>query len=200
MGTLLLVAVAICQGITGYAAFHVSAKGTKARVGFALVTGLGIVCLIIIGVRNDRSQEVIISGIGSIQAELKISAQSPPPPGSPTVGRVAHFQFDQRQIASSNPQLPFSLEITILTDQLIEKPAFAVTCNGPIAEGDAGVGAGLYTMTEKLITDDKRTFAFRWETPPFTPDAPLRIILFSKTAISCNNLIDARTAQFKIRQ
>lgn len=107
----------------------------------------------------------------------------PPPATPPLVGRIAHFQFSEREITSSNPDLPYSLQITILTDQIIEKPAFLITCNGPIAQGQAGVGAGMYTMTQNMITDDKLSFGFRWATPNFTPETPLIVTLFSKSEI-----------------
>lgn len=117
---------------------------------------------------------------------------------APNVGRVAHFQFSQRHIPSSRQNLPFSLQITILTDVVIENPAFLVTCDGPISEGQAGAGAGVYTMTENLITDDKRSFGFRWAKPDFTPEAPLIVTLFSPAEIHCPELKDARLIKFII--
>jgi hypothetical protein len=117
---------------------------------------------------------------------------------APGVGRVAHFQFAERQITSSNPDLPFELQITILSDQVIEKPAFIVTCTGPISEGQAGVGAGVYTITQNLISDDKLSFGFRWSSPDFTPETPLTVTLFSKSEIHCPELKDARLITFVI--
>jgi hypothetical protein len=117
---------------------------------------------------------------------------------APAVDRVAQFQFAEQQIASSNPNFPYSLQITILTDQVIEKPAFLITCTGRIAQGQAGVGADTYTMTQYLLTDDKLSFGFRWETPDFTPETPLTVTLFSKSKIHCPALRDARLDTFII--
>jgi hypothetical protein len=116
----------------------------------------------------------------------------------PTVGRVAHFQFSEHEIASSDPKLPFALQITILTDQIIEKPAFVITCDGEISRGQAGVGAGVYTMIQQLITDDRHSFGFRWATPDFTPDEPLNVTLFAAGALHCPELKDARLITFVI--
>src|SRR5690242_5029145 len=114
----------------------------------------------------------------------------------PNIGRVAHFQFSERAIASSKPDLPFSLRITTLTDAIIENPAFVITCDGPIAEGHAGAGAGIYIMTENLITYDKRSFGFRWAKPDFIPETPLVVTLFSAGEIHCPELKDARLIKF----
>jgi hypothetical protein len=119
---------------------------------------------------------------------------------SPVVGRVAHFQFNERQIVSSNESLPNALQITILTDEVIEKPAFVLTCDGPIAEGRFFIpGQLIYTMTEQLITDNKRSFGFRFASPSFTPESPIIVTLFSKSEIRCSDLTDARLIQFQIR-
>jgi hypothetical protein len=149
---------------------------------------------------NRRGDSITNSGtiISVPGSNNTITNIAPTQPG-PIVGRVAHFQFTQRQIASSNPDLPFALQITILTDAVIENPAFVITCDGQISEGHAGTGAGVYTMMMKLITDDKRSFGFRWAAPSFVPETPLTVTLFSITEIHCLELKDARLMQFKIR-
>lgn len=66
----ILVAAALCQGATGYWAFHMSAQDKHARWGFAAITGLGIVLVICSGIRTYQSSSHIERSIGHIEKTL----------------------------------------------------------------------------------------------------------------------------------
>lgn len=63
----ILVGVALCQGATGYWAFHMSAQDRRARWGFGIVTGVGIALIIWSGMRTSVSSSHIENGIGQLQ-------------------------------------------------------------------------------------------------------------------------------------
>ncbi|MGA8549030.1 MAG: hypothetical protein WB678_02220 [Stellaceae bacterium] len=74
--------LALCQGITGYWAFHVSvpAKYGRWRWLFGGVTVVGIVLVILTGIRSNQTTTLVLSGIGEIKEELRqqrIPAPSP---------------------------------------------------------------------------------------------------------------------------
>jgi hypothetical protein len=63
----ILVAVALCQGATGYWAFHMSAQDTRARWGFGLVTATGIALIVWSGFRSTATSNHVETGITKIE-------------------------------------------------------------------------------------------------------------------------------------
>jgi hypothetical protein len=183
------------------------------RQKFLWVTVGGLACLfLIVGTisnalthraeqqQADNDKRVLGDKVNALYDQIKELSQKAVQ-SSDVVGRIAHFQFNAQQIASSDPNLPFALQFVILTDQTIEKPAFIVTCDGQISKGNFFIpGQVIYTLTQQLITDDKKSFGFRFATPSFDPNAPLIVTLFSTNKIRCDKLTDARQIQFQIHQ
>lgn len=108
-----------------------------------------------------------------------------PPPGAPPTPIVASVRIaSQLAVASSNPDLPYALEVLIQTTQAIQPVAFLVKCTGEIGDATVGMGAGAYTKTDKGVVEGHPTwYAFEWEAPGFTPDKVIRLTLYSKTFI-----------------
>ena len=99
----ILVGIALCQGATGYWAFHMSTQPEHRfiRYGFAFVTAVGIGLIVWSGIRTTQEQEATNESIGrnmnrgflnitsAIQAlrcpPQKIAAVTPPAQPAPTV-------------------------------------------------------------------------------------------------------------------
>ena len=114
------------------------------------------------------------------------------------VGQVANFRFSSANMPSSDPNMPFLLRFTILTDTIIIKPAFIIICDGPISQGLASSGAGSYSMMKTIMSYDNRSFGFRWDRPDFVPESPITAYILSKELVHCNELKDARLTSFVI--
>jgi hypothetical protein len=91
----------------------------------------------------------------------------------------------QRTVTSTDPNMPYALEVVMQTDQPIEPVAYAVFCSGPVGRGDAYTPTGgVYLQIKNgTINNDPSTFGFEWKSPAFTPDAPIVVRLYSKEYI-----------------
>jgi hypothetical protein len=162
------------------------------KIFWGSVGSISAVTLIAGTISNWTSTEKLRGQLSAFSESLKeLTAQAEK--STAVFGRIAHFQFNTQPIPPSDPNLPFSLQMAILTDETIEKPAFIITCDGPVSKGSFFIpGQVAYTLTQDGLSHDKKQFAFRFATPPFTPDAPLIVTLSSTSAVHCNQLTDAR--------
>jgi len=128
---------------------------------------------------DDALQRKPPQGAGNKQVPEVSSASAQAPPI--LVGmRIA----SQRRGPSTNPGLPFGLEVAIQTDTLIQPVAILLVCDGEIGDGRAGAGDGAYIKTKMgVIQDHANWFLVSWESPPFTPQQPIVVTLFSKASI-----------------
>jgi len=115
-------------------------------------------------------------------ASVPGSPQTVPTPSPILSGiRIA----SQRQIPSDEPSLPFGLEVVVQTDVDIAPVKLAILCDGPIGKGRAQFeAAAVYTMERQgLSRGNENIFVAEWETPAWTPQRPIIVRLFSKSAI-----------------
>lgn len=91
----------------------------------------------------------------------------------------------QKQLFSTNPGLPYALEVIIQTDKTIEPVAFLVKFDGPIGKGNTSIsGDGAYIPITQGVRGEKATnFYFEWLSPPLTPDKIVTIDILSKTYV-----------------
>jgi hypothetical protein len=117
------------------------------------------------------------------------------PPAAPAKPNLASIRIaSQKTVVSTNPNLPFALEVVLQTDQTIQPVSFVFMCDGNVGDGHGGVGAGAYMKTKKGIVDGHPDwFLIEWETPDFEPATPMVVILFSATAI---HVTEVRRAQY----
>jgi hypothetical protein len=104
---------------------------------------------------------------------------------------LAHIRIaSQQTIASTNPALPYGLEVIVQTDQAIQPVAFVFECDGEIGEGRGGlISGGVYSLAGMgVIKDHPNWFVIKWSSPPFLPGTPIRLTLFSKTLIRVTEL------------
>jgi hypothetical protein len=96
----------------------------------------------------------------------------------------------QQTVVSTNPGLPYGLEVIVQTDQAIQPVAFVFECDGEIGEGRGGlVSGGVYSLASiGIIKDHPNWFVVKWSSPPFLPGTPIRLTLFSKTLIRATKL------------
>jgi hypothetical protein len=96
---------------------------------------------------------------------------------------------ETRVVPGEAEEMPYGLEVVMQTSSPVRPVAFVVETDGDIGRGRAvqfNHGKYLrYTRTKQGIpTDHTNWFAFEWETPMFTPDAPIIVSLSSKTPLA----------------
>jgi hypothetical protein len=94
----------------------------------------------------------------------------------------------QKRFADDSYEYPYGLELVIETNHLIQPVAFLVAGDDEIGTGRAvllnGGAYRRYTHTKQGVPPDHPNwFAFEWETPAFTTDAPIVVTLSSKRPI-----------------
>ena len=122
--------------------------------------------------------------IDNLLAHKTIKPQAIPVPTQPQP-LLAHIRIaSQKVVVSTNPDLPYALEVVVQTDEVIQPVAFVFECDGEVGASQGGIGPGVYTKTKTGIVDGHPNwFAIEWETPAFTPATPMVVTLFSKTAV-----------------
>jgi hypothetical protein len=130
------------------------------------------------------------SKIASLQREMdekdhkKIQAQTMTGPATPQPLLARIRIASQKTVVSTNPNPPYALQVVVQTDQSIQPVAFIFECDGEVADGHGGVGAGVYTKSKKwTIEGHPNWYAIEWETPAFAPETPMVVTLLSKTAV-----------------
>jgi hypothetical protein len=127
-----------------------------------------------------------IKGLGKIHGTVgatKKPSQELPVHPEPTV--VEHIQVAQIPANSAlPPNAKYGLQVTISTDVMSQPTALMVECDGDIEDGDFFVAGQLLMMGMGYgVQQDKRRFALKFSFPPFTPQSPIVLTLFSKTEI-----------------
>jgi hypothetical protein len=128
---------------------------------------------------------VALFGLGYISwPKLERQTKEQQPLIVPTPNLASIRIASQKQIVSDDPQLPYGLEVILQTDTPIEPVAFEIEFNGEIGEGKAGfVSSGIYQFKKRPTIKNGNILNFGWESPAFTPDKPIKIIVFSKNYV-----------------
>lgn len=100
---------------------------------------------------------------------------------------------ETRVVPGESHELPYGLQVVMQTRSPIEPVAFVVETDRDIGSGHAIQFNGgeylLYKRTKQGIPlNHPNWFAFEWETPAFTPNAPIIVSLSSKTPITLARL------------
>ena len=98
---------------------------------------------------------------------------------------VQHLTFTQRRAPSSDPSLPYGLQVIIQTDINIQPVGFAFVCTGMVGDVKFFIaGQGAYLSVTTGISGEKKNIAFvKFAFPPLTPETPLVVTLLSKEDI-----------------
>jgi len=125
----------------------------------------------------------IVSGNAPVKVEVTNPGPSQAPSTTPVLSgiRIA----SQKQVPSDDSNFPFGLEVVIQTDVDVVPVKLAVLCDGPIGRGDAGFeGGGAYmNILQTLADGNDNVFVTKWDFPAWTPQKPIVVRLFSRTAI-----------------
>jgi len=130
------------------------------------------------------------------QAKLKFQQQNkqetavlPAIPSTPTPNLASIRIASQKQIPSTDPRLPYGLEVILQTDTTIQPVAFTIEFSGAIGKADAspvGINIGGLVSIQifgKYTSVSNKQFLFGWDLPKFTSDNPIKVIVFSETSI-----------------
>lgn len=93
------------------------------------------------------------------------------------------------QVASVFPSvregLPYGFRIVLQTTVTISPVQVLVQCSGPIEEATNIVIGASAKLGSGGAPRGKDYYSFRIDAPPFTPQSPIQIDLFSKTKVTC---------------
>lgn len=129
---------------------------------------------------TDLQEKLNKAQQNSHPARVALPANTPAPAPNLASIRIA----SQRQVPSTDPNLPYALEVVVQTDRPIQPVAFALICDGMVGKGDAGfANGGEYSKQKYGVAQDPHAFLFEWQSPAFTPDKPILVTLTSKTYI-----------------
>jgi len=97
---------------------------------------------------------------------------------------LANIIVSEKQIVSVDRQFSYGLEIILQTDKSIEPVAFIIEFSEEIGKGSAEfVSSSLYVKSNRGIIENNNMLHFKWESPAFTPDRPIKITVFSKNYV-----------------
>jgi len=93
-----------------------------------------------------------------------------------------HLTFTQRRAPSSNPALPYGLQVIIQTNINIQPVGFAFVCTGEVGDINFFIaGQGAYMNVQTGIAGEKKNIGFvKFSFPPLTPETPMVVTLLSK--------------------
>ena len=141
---------------------------------------------IAIGVKPPASDN---SGPKSPAPVMK-RVKPPKPKPAPTVAPLATVHIVcQHQIASADSDMPFGLEALITTDNEITPMALDLIFSGEVGRFQASMPIGVILEQQGGIRVASPDIVFmQRKSPGFTPDVPLKVVVFSKTSIKLNKI------------
>ena len=95
------------------------------------------------------------------------------------------LRFTEKQISSPHVGAPYGLSVTIQTDTTMQPTRLRVECDGVISRGNFSFSGGSVTMmrTSGVLQNQPNVFELSFEFPPFTPERPIIVTLFSARTI-----------------
>jgi hypothetical protein len=119
------------------------------------------------------------------------SRRHPPVPPSPQPNFASIRIASDKPVVSTDQTFPYAVELILQTDTPISPVAFTVTCTGEVGKGRAGSTVNPFSMMGRdgHWNGDLNTFGFEWQTPAFTPEDPIRIMIWSRLYISCTKVV-----------
>ena len=115
---------------------------------------------------------------GTIQVLVNSSSTTIPQPKLANI-RIA----SQKQIASTNPNFPYGLEVVIQTDVAISPVAFLFKFTGNVGDGNA-MPIGLFEQFMQGVPPGMPdAFFAEWSRPDFIPETPIIVRVYSKNYI-----------------
>jgi hypothetical protein len=98
---------------------------------------------------------------------------------------VQHLTFTQRRAPSSDPSLPYGLQVIIQTNINIQPVGFAFACTGEVGDVKFFIaGQSAYLSVATGISGEKKNIAFvKFAFPSLAPETPLVVTLLSKEDI-----------------
>lgn len=115
------------------------------------------------------------------QSEDKTTPQEPHP-------LIKKLAFVSEEVSSPSEKQPYGLRVTIQTNTPINPVHLKVECDGRISEGHVKFARLISVMSGKMTTIRNDIFEFSFTMPPFTPQTPLVVTLFSRTRIQVQKI------------
>jgi hypothetical protein len=126
----------------------------------------------------------VVAVIKGVKAPTKTTpAQNIGPQLPPALAQ--NLTFTQRRAPSSDPSLPYGLQIIIQSNITIRPVGFAFACTGEVGKIDFFIaGQSAYLSVTTGISGEKKNIPFvKFAFPPLVPETPLVVTLLSKEDI-----------------
>jgi len=119
-----------------------------------------------------------------------IETKSEPQPAQPrptasSESPAPHISQVSAVFPSVREGLPYGFCITLQTTVVISPVQVLVQCSGPIEEATNIVIGASTKLGSGAAPRGKDYYSFRIDAPPFTPQSPIQIDVFSKTKVTC---------------
>lgn len=102
---------------------------------------------------------------------------------------VEKITYTEERIASPRTQLPNGLSVTLQTNIQVSPTHLRLEFSAPIGEAHVTFAGPVSVMMGKSQKVEGNTFEFFIQNPPFAPQTPLVVTLFSATPISVLQVI-----------
>jgi hypothetical protein len=130
---------------------------------------------------------------------------SPPPPtdshvspeipkgtkGSPPTKaqKVAIRIASEKEVASANPELPWGLEVTLVSDEDVSPVALTIKFSGEVGKFYASAPGNMVQEQQGgILVSKPDTILMQWQSPPFTPQQPIIVTVYSKLSLKAKKI------------
>ncbi len=134
-----------------------------------------------IGFQDLKSSIAAIGQTRTKQQQVKIPFPQLPPPA------VSEFKFTERRTDSPSKEAPYGLQVVVQTSTSIQPTAFRIEFSGEISRIDFFVSGQPVIMNKRWRVDGNTAY-ISFGFPPFLPEYPLVLTVFSKTNIRVKRL------------
>ena len=95
----------------------------------------------------------------------------------------------EKQVASADSDLPFGLEVVLVTDKDVSPTALKIRFSGEVGKVYGHPPGQMYTQAQGgIIVSSPNTVLVQWATPVFSVAEPVVLTLYSKTYIKSEKL------------
>ena len=115
-------------------------------------------------------------------------------PSNTTQSLQAHLSVSQSLLISTRSDAPFATKVVIQTDKEFPSLRFVMQCDKPLVDTEYALG-GTSGMAQQMVSSglapgrpNTVLYSYGSSTPPFGPANPLIIELWSKEAVTCNQV------------
>ncbi len=127
----------------------------------------------------------------AIRHSEKVATSLPPSTATPAAPSPAEepsypvekIRWSTEAVPSRRESFPFGLQVVIQTNVVISPTHIRIDCDGPVADGQFRFAGPISSMFNVMAGPSGNSFELHFGGPPFTPQTPLVVTLYSASKI-----------------